>query len=263
MLENKENPELAMTAQTPSEQDVPVLERERYTRTKMVIGETGMKTLHDAHVAIFGIGGVGSFAVEALARAGVGKLTLIDFDTIVMTNLNRQLHALEETIGEAKVDAMKDRIHKINPDIEVVALKMLYNDETSEEIFAGNFDYVIDAIDMITWKMHLIVTCKARGIPIVSSMGTGNKLDPTQFKFADLYETSVCPLAKVLRKELRAKGVQSLTVLYSTEVPAKPDKLDYNPDNPRKQTPGSVSFVPSVAGLMLTSYVIRDLLGKL
>ena len=239
------------------------IERERYTRTKMVIGEQGMETLHRAHVAVFGIGGVGSFAVEALARAGVGKITLVDFDTIVMTNLNRQLHALEETIGQAKVDAMKERILKINPEIEVVALNLLYNDETSDKIFEGGFDYVIDAIDMMTWKMHLIVTCKERNIPIVSSMGTGNKLDPTRFQFADLYETSVCPLAKVLRKELRAKGVKSLMVLYSTEVPAKPEKLDFNPDNPRKQTPGSVSFVPSVAGLMLTSYVIRDLLNKL
>lgn len=238
------------------------MERERFTRTKMVIGETGLNKLESAHVAVFGIGGVGSFTVEALARAGVGKITLIDFDVIVLTNLNRQIHALEDTIGEAKVEAMKARILRINPEIEVVALKMLYNDETCETIFSGGFDYVVDAIDMITWKMHLIEHCTKNNIPIISSMGTGNKMDPTQFKVADLYETSVCPLAKVLRHELRKRGVSKLKVVYSTEVPAKPDRLDYNPDNPRKQTPGSISFVPSVAGLILASYVVRELIKE-
>ena len=236
------------------------MERERFTRTKMVIGEAGLDTLENAHVAVFGIGGVGSFTVEALARAGVGKITMIDFDVIVMTNLNRQIHALEDTIGQAKVDAMKARILKINPDIEVVALNMLYNADTCAEIFAGGFDYVVDAIDMITWKMHLIEHCTNNNIPIISSMGTGNKMDPTKFQVADLYETSVCPLAKVLRHELRKRGVNRLKVVYSTEIPAKPDKLDYNPDNPRKQTPGSISFVPSVAGLILASQVVKDLL---
>lgn len=238
------------------------MERERFTRTKMVIGENGLDKLEKAHVAVFGIGGVGSFAVEALARAGVGKITMIDFDVIVMTNLNRQIHALEDTIGEAKVDAMKNRILKINPDLEVVALNMLYNADNCESIFSGNFDYVIDAIDMITWKMHLIEHCTNNNIPIISSMGTGNKMDPTQFKIADLYETSVCPLAKVLRHELRKRGINKLKVVYSTEIPAKPDKLDYNPENLRKQTPGSISFVPSVAGLILASAVVKDLIAN-
>lgn len=236
------------------------IERERFTRTKMVIGEDGLDKLNRAHVAVFGVGGVGSFAVEALARAGVGKITMIDFDTIVTTNLNRQLHALEDTIGQYKVEAMKERILKINPELEVVALKMLYNDETCAEIFSGNFDYVIDAIDMMTWKMHLIEHCYNHQIPIISSMGTGNKMDPTQFKVADLYETSVCPLAKVLRHELRKRGVKKLQVVYSTEIPKKPERLDYNPNNERKQTPGSISFVPSVAGLILASQVVSKLL---
>ncbi len=236
------------------------IERERFTRTKMVIGQTGLDKLNASHVAVFGVGGVGSFAVEALARAGVGKITMIDFDTIVTTNLNRQLHALEDTIGQYKVEAMKERLLKINPEMEIVALKTLYNDETCEAIFAGGFDYVIDAIDMMTWKMHLIEHCYNHQIPIISSMGTGNKMDPTQFKVADLYETSVCPLAKVLRHELRKRGVKKLKVVYSTEVPKKPERLDYNPNNERKQTPGSISFVPSVAGLILASQVVAALL---
>lgn len=236
------------------------IERERFTRTKMVIGDNGLEKLQNAHVAVFGVGGVGSFAVEALARAGVGTITMIDFDTIVMTNLNRQLHALEDTIGQYKVDAMKARILKINPELKVNALKSLYNNETCEEIFSYGFDYVIDAIDMVTWKLHLIEHCYHHNIPIISSMGTGNKMDPTQFKVADLYETSIDPLAKVLRNELRKRGVKNLKVVYSTEVPAKPDRLDYNPDNPRKQTPGSISFVPSVAGLILSSQVVKDLI---
>lgn len=237
------------------------IERERFTRTKMVIGDNGLERLQNAHVAVFGVGGVGSFAVEALARAGVGTITMIDFDTIVMTNLNRQLHALEDTIGQYKVEAMRERILKINPELRVNALKVLYNDETCDFIFSHGFDYVIDAIDMVTWKLHLIEHCYKQGIPIISSMGTGNKMDPSQFKVADLYETSVDPLAKVLRNELRKRGVKSLKVVYSTEVPAKPDRLDYNPDNPRKQTPGSISFVPSVAGLILASQVVKDLVA--
>ncbi len=238
------------------------MERERFTRTKMVIGESGILRLEQAHVAVFGIGGVGSFAVEALARAGIGKITMVDFDTIATTNINRQLHALEDTIGLYKVDVMKERILKINPDIEVTALRILYNDETCTSIFSERFDYVIDAIDMITWKMHLIEYCTLNEVPIISSMGTGNKMDPTKFIVADLYETSVCPLAKVLRHELKKRGVKKLKVIYSTEVPVKPDQLDYNPDNLRKQTPGSISFVPSVAGLILASQVIRDLLKE-
>lgn len=238
------------------------MERERFTRTKMVIGESGIMKLEKAHVAVFGIGGVGSFAVEALARAGIGKITMIDFDTIATTNINRQIHALEDTVGQFKVDAMKERLLKINPDIEVSAIRSLYNDETCAAIFSETFDYVIDAIDMITWKMHLIEYCTSNGIPIISSMGTGNKMDPTKFVIADLYETSVCPLAKVLRHELKKRGVKKLKVIYSTEVPVKPDQLDFNPDNPRKQTPGSISFVPSVAGLILASQVIRDLLEE-
>ena len=234
----------------------------RLTRTEMVIGTEGLDILKNAHVAIFGIGGVGSFAAEALARSGVGRLTLIDFDRIALTNLNRQLHALETTIGQYKVDVMKARIALINPEIQVNALKLRYDAETSETIFADGFDFVIDAIDMVTSKLHLIVTCQEHGIPVVSSMGTGNKLDPTRLVMADISKTSVCPLAKVMRKELKSRGVKKLMVVYSTEQPVEPQNLDPNLSNPRKVTPGSVSFVPPVSGFFMTSYVVRTLVKK-
>lgn len=234
----------------------------RLTRTEMVLGSEGLDILKGAHVAIFGVGGVGSFAAEALARSGVGHLTLVDFDRIALTNLNRQLHALETTIGQYKVDVMKARIAQINPDIQVEAVKLRYDAETSETIFADGFDFVIDAIDMVTSKIHLIVTCQEKGIPVVSSMGTGNKLDPTQLVMADLSKTSVCPLAKVMRKELKARGVKKLMVVYSTEPPVEPLNLDPSPTNPRKVTPGSVSFVPPVSGFFMASYVVRTLIKK-
>jgi tRNA A37 threonylcarbamoyladenosine dehydratase len=226
----------------------------------MVIGEAGLEKLKGAHVAIFGVGGVGSFSAEALARAGVGRLTLVDFDRIALTNLNRQLHALETTIGQYKVDVMKERLLTINPEMEINAVKLRYDAESSEEIFADGFDFVIDAIDMVTSKIHLIVTCDEKNIPMISSMGTGNKLDPTQLEIADLYKTSVCPLAKVMRKELKAKGIRRLAVVYSTELPVEPLLLDPNPANPRKVTPGSISFVPPVSGFFMASYVVRELL---
>lgn len=234
----------------------------RLTRTEMVLGSEGLDILKNSHVAIFGIGGVGSFAAEALARSGVGRLTLIDFDRIALTNINRQLHALDTTIGQYKVDVMKERIALINPEIQVNAVKQRYDADTSEEIFADGFDFVIDAIDMVTSKLHLIVTCQERGIPVVSSMGTGNKLDPTRLAMADISKTSVCPLAKVMRKELKARGVKKLMVVYSTELPVEPQNLDPNTSNPRKVTPGSVSFVPPVSGFFMASYVVRTLIKK-
>lgn len=235
---------------------------DRLTRTEMVIGPEGLDILKHAHVAIFGIGGVGSYAAEALARSGVGRLTLVDFDRIALTNVNRQLHALETTIGQYKVEVMRDRIAQINPDIEVRAVRQRYDADTSEGIFADGFDFVIDAIDMVTSKLHLIVTCQDRGIPVVSSMGTGNKLDPTKLAMADISKTSVCPLAKVMRKELKARGVKKLMVVYSTEPPVEPLNLDPNPTNPRKVTPGSTAFVPPVSGFFMASYVIRSLIEK-
>ncbi len=234
----------------------------RLTRTEMVVGSEGLDILKNAHVAIFGIGGVGSFAAEALARSGVGRLTLVDFDRIALTNLNRQLHALDTTIGQYKVDVMKERIALINPEIQVNAVKQRYDADTSESIFADGFDFVIDAIDMVTSKLHLIVTCQERDIPVVSSMGTGNKLDPTRLAMADISKTSVCPLAKVMRKELKARGVKKLMVVFSTELPVEPQNLDPNPSNPRKVTPGSVSFVPPVSGFFMASYVVRTLIKK-
>ena len=234
----------------------------RLTRTEMVVGSEGLDILKNAHVAIFGIGGVGSFAAEALARSGVGRLTLVDFDRIALTNINRQLHALDTTIGQYKVDVMKERIALINPEIQVNAVKQRYDADTSESIFADGFDFVIDAIDMVTSKLHLIVTCQERDIPVVSSMGTGNKLDPTRLAMADISKTSVCPLAKVMRKELKARGVKKLMVVFSTELPVEPQNLDPNPSNPRKVTPGSVSFVPPVSGFFMASYVVRTLIKK-
>lgn len=234
----------------------------RFTRTEMVVGPEGLEKLKGAHVAIFGVGGVGSFAAEALARSGVGQLTLVDFDRIALTNINRQLHALESTIDQYKVDAMKARIADIHPDIVVNAVKMRYDAETSETIFADGFDFVIDAIDMVSSKIHLIVTCEEKKIPVVSSMGTGNKLDPTLLRMADISKTSVCPLAKVMRKELKARGIKKLLVVFSTEPPAEPLNLDPNPTNTRKVTPGSVSFVPPVSGLFMASHVVRSLIKK-
>lgn len=233
----------------------------RLTRTEMLLGEAGLEKLRTSHVAVFGVGGVGSYAAEALARTGVGCLTLIDFDQIALTNLNRQLHALESTIGLDKVEVMKARIFDINPDIEVRAIKMRYEASTSDEIFADGFDFVIDAIDMVTSKIHLIVTCQEKNIPIISSMGTGNKLDPTKLVVTDLYKTSVCPLAKIMRRELKARGVKKLPVVYSSELPVEPLLLDVNPLNPRKVTPGSVSFVPPVSGFFMASFVVRGLLN--
>lgn len=239
------------------------MSNERFIRTEMVVGSEGMDKLKNSHVAVFGVGGVGSFSAESLARAGVGKLTLVDFDTVDISNLNRQIHALTSTIGMSKVELMKDRILQINPECEVTIHEKLLNAETIDEIFNYEWDYVIDAIDMVSSKILLAEVCYKNNIRIIASMGTGNKMDPTKFKVSDIYKTSMCPLAKVLRRELKRKNIKKLKVVYSTEQPAKPLPLVINKDNPRKQTPGSVSFVPSVSGLIMTSEVIKDLLADL
>lgn len=234
----------------------------RFIRTEMVLGSEGMEKLKDSHVAVFGVGGVGSFTCEALARAGVGKLTLIDFDTVDISNLNRQIHALSDTVGMSKVELMRDRIKLINPQCEVIIHPSLFNKDTADDIIDESWDYVVDAIDMVTSKILLIEICVAKNIPIMSSMGTGNKMDPTKFVVTDIYKTSVCPLAKVLRHELKKRRIKKLKVVYSTELPRKPLPLVVNADNPRKQTPGSISFVPSVAGLIIASQVVMDLTGQ-
>jgi len=229
-----------------------------FIRSAMLLGEDGIEKLKTKKIAVFGIGGVGSFVVEALARSGVGHLVLIDFDDIVSSNINRQIHANIETVGELKVDAMKDRILKINPDITVTALPLLYNKETTKSILTDDIDYVVDAIDMVTSKLLLIEQCKEKNIPIVCSMGTGNKLNPTMLEITDISKTSVCPLAKVMRTELKKRRIKKVKVVYSKETPIKPVQLESSES--RRSTPGSVSFVPSVAGIILASEVIKDIL---
>ncbi len=245
-----------------------------FSRTEMLIGAEGIKKLQESKVAVFGIGGVGSFTVEALARCGVGHLVLIDSDDICLTNINRQIHATTQTIGLPKVEVMKERVLEINPQIKVEAYKELYNSDSADRLLSDDYSYVVDAIDMVSAKIDLIVRCKERNIPIISSMGAGNKLNPTMLEVDDLYNTSICPLAKVMRRELRKRGVESLKVVYSKEVPKKPLQLPEEcPENctcpnkgkapsfTRRQTPGSVSFVPPVAGLIIASEVVTDIIN--
>lgn len=242
----------------------------KFSRTELLIGTDNLIKLQKATVAVFGVGGVGSFVVEALARSGVGKLILIDADTVAVSNINRQIPATRETVGMPKVEAMKKRIESINEECEVIALNALYLPETREQFFVYNPDYIVDAIDMVTAKIDLIVESTKRAIPIMSAMGAGNKLDPTRFEITDVYKTSVCPLAKVMRKELKARGVKKLKVVYSKEIPLKPLVLETeeiantNTEEgfftKRRQTPGSVAFVPSVAGLIIASEVVKDLI---
>ena len=232
----------------------------------MLIGSAAMEKLAASHVMVFGIGGVGSFTVEALARAGVGKLTLVDDDCICLTNINRQLHATTQTIGRFKVEVMKERVLDINPQARVTVIQKFYLPENAEEFFAMNCDYIVDAIDTVTAKIDLIVRAQSKGIPVISSMGAANKMDPTQFEVADIFKTTVCPLAKVMRYELRARGVKALKVVYSKEKPLTPQAGECPPEPvrpgaARRQIPGSISFVPSVAGLILAGEVIKELIG--
>lgn len=247
-----------------------------FSRTELLIGNEGLEILKQSKVAIFGIGGVGSFTVEGLVRAGVGKFVLIDDDCVCLTNLNRQLHATRKTIGKPKVEIMKERILEINPQAEVTTFQSFYMPDTAEQLIFDDYDYIVDAIDTVTGKIDLVLRSKEKNIPIISCMGAGNKLDPTLFEVTDIYKTSVCPLAKVLRKELRTRGVTSLKVVYSKEAPLTPQETEgancvtgcvCPPGTTRKctsrrQIPGSISFVPSVAGLILAGEVIKDLLKK-
>ena len=227
---------------------------EQFQREIMLIGKENLEKLKKSKVIIYGIGGVGSFVCEALARAGIGNLILVDYDKIETTNLNRQIHALHSTIGEQKTEAMKNRILDINPKAKV---ETYYNKETKEkeeELINETINYVIDCVDTITTKLKLIETAKRKNIPIISSMGTGNKLDPTKFEITDIYKTSVCPLAKVMRKELKKRNIKNLKVVYSKEEPKT------QIENQEKRTPASISFVPSVAGLIIASEVVKDIL---
>ncbi|WP_317947026.1 tRNA threonylcarbamoyladenosine dehydratase [Clostridioides difficile] len=218
-----------------------------------------MEKLNNSNIIVFGVGGVGSFTVEALARAGVGNITIVDFDDVDITNINRQIPALHSTVGRYKVDVMEERILDINPNINIKKIRSLYNQDTSDEILTERYDYVVDAIDMVSSKIHLIETCEKKGLKIISSMGMGNKLDPTKIVVTDIHKTSTCPLAKVMRKELRDRGIKKLKVVYSTEQPIE---LKKKVMNGRKVTPGSVSFVPSVGGLIIASVIINELLGQ-
>ncbi|WP_151735972.1 tRNA threonylcarbamoyladenosine dehydratase ['Paenibacillus yunnanensis' Narsing Rao et al. 2020] len=241
----------------------------QFSRTELAIGPEGLDILKNSTVAVLGIGGVGAMAVEALARTGVGRIILIDKDSVDITNVNRQIHALTTTIGQKKADLMVDRVKLINPEIEAIALNMFYTEETYEELFKYKLDFVIDASDTIIYKIHLIKECLSRGIPMISSMGAANKMDPTRFRVADISKTEMDPIARVIRQKLRKDGIKKgVKVVFSTEQPVKP-RVDVTeqivpadaPDRRKaKQPPASNSYVPPVVGLIMVSVAVKDLL---
>ncbi|MBQ8403952.1 MAG: tRNA threonylcarbamoyladenosine dehydratase [Clostridia bacterium] len=233
---------------------------EKFSRTALLLGENGVERLKNSRVAVFGVGGVGSFTVEALARLGIGHITLVDPDKVVLSNLNRQLVALHSTLGMYKVDVAKARILDINPEAEVEVLKMFYLPENADEFDVSRFDCIVDAIDTVSAKLELIVRAKKAGVHIVSSMGTGNKLHPEMLEISDISKTSVCPLARVMRRELRARGIEHLDVVYSKEEAMKPREDIFLESG--KKTVGSVSFVPSAAGILLASRVCELILSE-
>lgn len=227
----------------------------------MLIGEESVKKLNNSSVCVFGVGGVGGYCAEALARSGVGKITVVDNDKIAVSNINRQIIATFSTVGELKVDAVKKRLLDINPKIKVTALPDFFGAETADKYDFSSFDYVVDAIDTVSAKLLLAEKCNAAGVKLISAMGAGNKLDPTAFKVADISKTSVCPLAKVMRRELKKRGISHLKVVYSEEQPATPiAELNSEKNTVRRQTPSSISFVPPVVGMIIASEVIKDLI---
>ena len=229
----------------------------QFSRTELLLGQDAMERLQQARVAVFGVGGVGGYVAEALARSGIGAIDLIDKDSVSLTNLNRQIIALRSTIGRDKVDVMRERILDINPECKVQTCKCFYLPETKDEFDFSQYSYVVDAVDTVTAKIQLVMEAQEQQVPIISSMGAGNKLNPAAFEVADIYQTSVCPLAKVMRRELKKRGVKHLKVVYSREQPishTEPQRIENG-----KAIPGSVAFVPSVAGLIIASEVIKDL----
>ena len=234
---------------------------EKFSRTEMLIGNEGMEKLNDAKVAIFGLGGVGSYVCEGLARSGVGNFVLVDFDKVDESNINRQLIATVDTLGKHKVDLMKERILKINPDANVETYKEFYMADSKIDIITEDISYAVDCVDTIMAKIAIICQCDEIGVPVISSMGTGNKLDPTMFEVADIYETSVCPLARIMKKDLRKRNIEKLKVVYSKEHAINTNDHPINQDRKFK-VKGSVSFVPSVAGLIIAGEVIKDISGK-
>lgn len=245
------------------------------SRTELLIGKDALDKLAKSKVMVFGVGGVGSFTVEALARAGVGNLILVDDDTVCLTNLNRQIHATYKTISKNKVEVMKERVLSVNRNCNVETIQVFVTPDNLEEIIPDDVDYVVDAIDTVSAKIALAVYCEQKGIKLMSSMGTGNKLNPAEFKVTDIYNTKVCPLAKVMRYELRKRGVKKLKVVYSEEMPRKPKVEDVvtcktgcvctggtKKCSAKRQIPGSVSFVPPVAGMIIASEVVKDLIKE-
>ena len=235
---------------------------DQYSRTRLLLGDDALSRLRNAHVALFGLGGVGGYAAEALARSGVGKIDLIDHDTISLTNLNRQILATHDTVGQYKVDAAAQRIHSIDPSIQVRTFRTFYLPETAGEFDFAQYDYVLDAIDTVTGKLSIISAAKAAGVPVISCMGTGNKLDASAFEVADISKTSGCALARVMRKECAKRGLKDIPVVYSKELPLSPDA---DPEEPtpegssRRSLPGSLAFVPGAAGLIMAGHVILAL----
>lgn len=233
--------------------------KEQFERTALLLGEDAVEKLAAARVAVFGIGGVGGYVAEALARSGVGSFVLTDNDTVSVSNLNRQIIALHSTVGRYKTDVMKERILDINPEAQVKVRQCFFLLENADSFDFTQYSYVVDAVDTVTAKLEIIMRAKAAGVPVISSMGAGNKLDATGFRVADIYETRVCPLARVMRRELKKRCVESLKVVYSEEEPIKP--VAEIPGEGKRALPGSVAFVPSAAGLVLAAEVIKDLLG--
>lgn len=230
---------------------------EELSRTEMLLGKDTVEILKTKKVIVFGVGGVGGYVCEALARTGIGHIGLVDNDTVSLSNINRQIIALHSTVGKSKVEVMKERIMDINPEIAVKTYNMFFTPENSNEIDLSKYDYVVDAIDTVSGKIELAVLCQGAKIPIISSMGAGNKLDPTAFKVSDIYKTSVCPLARVMRTELKKRGIKKLKVVYSEE---KPISRETDEGQKGKRIPASIAFVPSVAGLIVASEVIKDLI---
>lgn len=234
---------------------------EQFSRTALLIGKSGLEKLKNSKVLVFGVGGVGGYVVEGLARSGVGQIDVVDDDNVSLSNLNRQIIATLDTVGKPKVEVVKERVSKINPNAIVNAFKCFYTPQNADDFDLSAYDYIVDAIDTVTSKIELCVRAQKCGTPIISSMGAGNKLDPTAFEVTDLYKTSVCPLAKVMRRELKARGVNKLKVVYSKEEPVKiTDTQGIEIPDGKRQIPGSVAFVPSVVGLIIAGEVIKDLI---
>lgn len=231
-----------------------------FSRTEMLIGHDALETLRRSRVAVFGIGGVGSYVVEGLVRAGIGHLVLIDNDCVSLTNLNRQLIATRSSLGRPKVEVARERVLDINPSAEVETHQVFVLPDNAASLIRADYDYIVDAIDTVAAKVELIVLAQELGVPVISCMGAGNKMDPTRFEVADLYRTNYCPLSKVMRRELKKRGVQSLKVVYSPEIPLEPSAADPGEVVHKRRVPGSISFVPSVAGLIIAGEVVKDLI---